>query len=135
MNIVEIAESIAHEAHKGQLDKQGKDYIEHPARVAASVDGDVRKAIAWLHDVLEDTPVTYAELVNQVGIKVAFAVAFLSRNKEHETYSAYIERLATRGTQDEKAVKLADLRDNYARSASLPKLRVRYAAAIERLER
>ncbi len=51
----ELAQSIAAAAHKGQVDKAGKPYIEHPAHVAASVQGDAAKAVAWLHDVVEDT--------------------------------------------------------------------------------
>lgn len=47
----ELAQSIAAAAHKGQVDKAGKPYIEHPAHVAASVQGDAAKAVAWLHDV------------------------------------------------------------------------------------
>ncbi len=58
----ELAQSIAAAAHKGQVDKAGKPYIEHPAHVAANVQGDAAKAVAWLHDVVEDTPLTFADL-------------------------------------------------------------------------
>lgn len=61
-NQSELAQSIAAAAHKGQVDKAGKPYIEHPAHVAASVQGDAAKAVAWLHDVVEDTPLTFADL-------------------------------------------------------------------------
>ena len=57
----ELAQSIAVAAHKGQVDKAGMPYIEHPAHVASGVQGDAAKAVAWLHDVVEDTPLTFAE--------------------------------------------------------------------------
>lgn len=68
-----LAEQLARIAHAGQVDKQGLPYIEHVARVAASVVTDVcatvpdtgstAVAAAWLHDVLEDTPTTAADLL------------------------------------------------------------------------
>ena len=61
-NQSELAQSIAAAAHKGPVDNAGKPYIEHPAHVAASVQGDAAKAVAWLHDVVEDTPLTFADL-------------------------------------------------------------------------
>ena len=55
MSIVERAKDLAHRAHAGQVDKAGRPYIEHVARVAAAVSDDPdAEAVAWLHDVLED---------------------------------------------------------------------------------
>ena len=52
-----LALQIAAAAHKGQKDKGGNDYINHPLRVAELVEGEEEK---WwhLHDVIEDTRVT-----------------------------------------------------------------------------
>lgn len=62
-SIAKLAEQIAAAAHDGQVDKAGQPYIAHPARVAARVAGDERAvAAAWLHDVVEDTDVTLADL-------------------------------------------------------------------------
>ena len=60
--ILELALSIATEAHKGQFDKAGVDYIEHPIYVASQVDTEEEKAVALLHDVIEDSPFTSEEL-------------------------------------------------------------------------
>jgi hypothetical protein len=55
--VVQIAERIARVAHAGQKEEStGDDYIHHVERVAALVDGDDAKAVAWLHDVIEDNP-------------------------------------------------------------------------------
>lgn len=54
-DVVERAKELAHRAHAGQVDKAGRPYIEHVARVAAAVaDDPLAEAVAWLHDVLED---------------------------------------------------------------------------------
>lgn len=42
MNIVERAKDLAHRAHSGQVDKAGRPYIEHVARVAERVREDRR---------------------------------------------------------------------------------------------
>ena len=49
-----IARAIAERVHAHDVDKSGAAYIEHPAHVASMVDGDDAKAVAWLHDVVED---------------------------------------------------------------------------------
>ena len=53
-SIVDLALSIARKAHEGQLDKAEVDYIEHPIYVASQVDTEEEKAVALLHDVIED---------------------------------------------------------------------------------
>jgi (p)ppGpp synthase/HD superfamily hydrolase len=47
---------IAREAHFGQVDKGGANYIDHPLRVMERVDGEHAKIVAVLHDVVEDCP-------------------------------------------------------------------------------
>ena len=65
--MVDLALSIARQAHEGQLDKAGVDYIEHPIYVASQVDTEEEKAVALLHDVIEDSPVS-AEGLLQAGL-------------------------------------------------------------------
>ena len=58
----ELEFQIAKKAHSKQVDKAGKDYILYPMKVASYMDTDTEKAVAYLHDVLEDTNVTEDEL-------------------------------------------------------------------------
>lgn len=60
---IELCLSLASEAHAGQVDKGGAPYIEHPMRVALRCDTELRRCAALLHDVLEDTDATEADLV------------------------------------------------------------------------
>ena len=82
-SMVDLALSIARQAHEGQLDKAGVDYIEHPIYVASQVDTEEEKAVALLHDVIEDGPVSAEELL-QAGLPetVVTAVQVLTKKKE-----------------------------------------------------
>ena len=106
----ELAFEIAKEAHAGQTDKAGLDYILHPLQVAAEMTTDEEKAVALLHDIIEDTDVTANELLAKgLPDNVVEAVKALTK-KHNQNYAAYMagvkkNRLAT-------AVKLADLKHN-----------------------
>ena len=55
------------EAHRGQVDKAGVEYINHPLTVAAQVSDDVSAIIvALLHDTVEDTALTLNELREKI---------------------------------------------------------------------
>lgn len=110
MNIVDKALEIAIKAHKGQRDLAGVDYIEHPKAVANLVNSDEEKAIAYLHDVLEDTYITEKDLL-QMGIpnNIVLAVKVLTKEK-NEPYTKYIERV--KENKLASTVKIADLQHN-----------------------
>lgn len=59
---IEIAIEIATEAHRGQRDKAGNDYIGHPMRVMAAGTTPEEKIVGVLHDVVEDSDWTLEEL-------------------------------------------------------------------------
>lgn len=101
---------VAAKAHMGQLDKGGQPYILHPVRVMLQCKTIEEKTVALLHDVLEDTPVTVADL-RQAGFpeEVVDAVVCLTKG-EQEDYMAYIERVCNNPLA--MGVKLADLADN-----------------------
>lgn len=110
MNIVQLAQSIATVAHEGQTDKNGTPYIQHPAAVASFVSTDEEKAVAWLHDVIEDTAITAADL-RQMGFsqKIVDAVVLLTRTKEVSSEDYYA---AIRKNPLARTVKLADIKHN-----------------------
>ena len=110
MNIVDKALEIAIKAHKGQRDLAGVDYIEHPKAVSNLVNSDEEKAVAYLHDVLEDTYITEKDLL-QMGIpnNIVLAVKVLTKEK-NEPYTKYIERV--KENKLASTVKIADLQHN-----------------------
>ncbi len=116
--------------HVGQRrkGKAGEPYINHLTEVAdlvaaATGGGDVELVIAAvLHDVLEDTPTTGAELVAAFGARVASIVAEVSDDKslpKAERKRLQIEH-APRLTAAAKTVKLADKTANIRALAKSP---------------
>lgn len=70
-------------AHQGQMRHSGDPYVTHPiavARILTPLHLDVQAIIAaLLHDVIEDTPVTAAEVAERFGLPVAELVEGLSK--------------------------------------------------------
>ena len=107
-----LAEQLARGAHADQTDKAGRPYVEHLERVAGRMHDDGEQAVAWLHDILEDTTTT-AEDLTRNGVQTAIVADVEALTREpHERYAGYIERLRSAGSARAVAVKLADLADH-----------------------
>lgn len=95
VNQIEDAYSVAAKAHQGQFRASGRPYITHPVIVAdILIDMGLDVATicaALLHDTVEDTYITDADLRNQFGDEIADLVAGVTKldkiqfhNKEEE---------------------------------------------------
>ncbi|GAA1899007.1 HD domain-containing protein [Williamsia serinedens] len=141
-DLVQLADAVAVEAHRGQTDKLGVDYIEHPRAVSRRVDSERPDlvAAALLHDVIEDSEFTAADLLDRgIPQSVIDVVHKVTRRGDQspDDYYAEISR-----DPDAKAVKLADLGENTdrRRMGQLPaetqaKLRTKYTKAFRALGR
>lgn len=134
--LVDRAKDIATRAHSGQVDKAGRPYLEHCARVAAAVAGDPEaEAVAWLHDVLEDCADEFKnELLSGVPVHIFRAVHAMTRWKGQSS-RFYYNRV--RDNHLALRVKLADIADNADESRlsmldeeTATRLRRKYAKAI-----
>lgn len=103
---------IATLAHNGQLDKGNNPYILHPLKVMhylRDADEELR-CIAVLHDVIEDTDVTFKDLRNaNISERVIAAVHALTK-MPGEGLDEYKARVFA--NRDAMLVKMADLRHN-----------------------
>lgn len=122
---IDKALKIARLAHKGQLRKASKiPYILHPMEagvIAASlsiknnkVDEDL-VAAAILHDVIEDTELTYQDLSNNFNKKVISLIKLQSENKSktwQERKEGTIELLKNNKDINFEIVTLADKLSN-----------------------
>ena len=92
---VEEAYRFAEEAHAGQYRKSGEPFIEHPLSTALYLadlhfDYNALRA-ALLHDVIEDTPVTYDELAERFGEEVATLVDGVTKLTQNELMNTWGE--------------------------------------------
>lgn len=110
MATLERAIAIAATAHAGQRDKAGQPYILHPIRVMLRVNSDDERMAAVLHDVIEDTSITLAQLSAE-GFPAAVVEAVEALTKRPgESRLAAAGRAAIHPIA--RAVKLADNAEN-----------------------
>ena len=110
--LVTAARTVAALAHHGQTDKSGRDYLAHPARVAARLAGDSPETVAvgWLHDVVEDSDVTLAMLVDAGFPPEVIAGVDAMTRRGGESHRDAVLRAA--GHPLARKVKQADVADN-----------------------
>ena len=100
---------IAYEAHKNQVDKSGVPYIYRPIHVAEQMDTENECIIALLHDVVEDTNVTFKQLEEVFSKEIIDILKLLTREENIE-YDEYIKRIKNNSIACK--VKIADLTHN-----------------------
>jgi len=116
MQRVENARQFGANAHGNQMRRCGSEpYFNHSQRVAMAVEelglSSAAIAAAYLHDVVEDTGVTLAEIRLQFGDRVAELVDLLSKRKDEDGDEA-IQRLIESKDKEALWIKLCDLEDN-----------------------
>ena len=103
---------IAFDAHKEQTDKTGLPYIFHPFHLAEQMNDETSVCVALLHDVVEDTDMTFEDLESQgISLDVINALRLLTHNSA-VPYMDYIQRIKNSGNEVAVVVKLADLHHN-----------------------
>ena len=131
-------------AHQGQFRKISKEpYIIHPIQVSEQLlewfpnhpDLKDMRIAAILHDVLEDTWVTYKVLKENFGEKIADTVYELSKRKEtgmtnDDCEEKYKEKLCE-SKRISKLIKLADMWCNFQDTGNDPKWIHFYETSLE----
>ena len=97
MITVEDALRIALKAHEGQKDLDGNPVILHPMAVAVAGRNREEQVAGLLHDVVEDTGMTFDELL-RVGVDETIVDALrLLTHTDDMTYEEYVNRITTSG--------------------------------------
>lgn len=127
LGMVDTAMRLALEAHHGVVNKHdGEAYILHVHRVASNfsddtVDQQLRKSVAWLHDTIEDTDLTVQDIATAMaGITTSEQlVAILDgvqamTKRQGESNEDYYWRVKQNAIATD--VKIADIHDNFGRN-------------------
>lgn len=127
-DIVLKAKKLAHEKHKNQKRKDGvTPYSDHLEGVVNRLKnlGITDKnilAAAWLHDIIEDTDVTFDQINEKFGREIAVIVLSLSKDKSvakkeiEQTYTNQLKNAAI----DAKIIKLCDISANLKDLSNAP---------------
>lgn len=116
MITIEDALRIAIEAHEGQKDLDGNPVILHPMTVAIAGRNREEQIAGLLHDVVEDSGITFEELIRRgVDENIVDALRLLTHDKNKMTYEEYVEQIASSGNDIAIHVKYNDLCHNLQR--------------------
>lgn len=128
-DLTKKALKLCFEAHKEQIDKSGMPYVFHPFHLAEQMTDEAKTVVALLHDVVEDTELTFEDLEKQgFGEEIISALKLLTHNDD-TPYMDYVAKIKT--NKIATAVKLADLRHN----SDLTRLDVVDEKALKRKEK
>lgn len=133
---LERAIAIAREAHGGQTDTDGEDYISRLLRMMRSVSGPEEKIVALLHDILNDSTWTTSGLLKARFSNTVVSAVDALTHRENERYSDYLERAGRHPIA--RVVKIAKLRENLSEVKQLPGTEYqvrneRYCRALKKL--
>ncbi|MBU0458468.1 GTP pyrophosphokinase [Patescibacteria group bacterium] len=107
---LEKAISIALAAHAGQVDKAGVSYILHPLRIMQKMPTDELMIIAILHDVVEDSTITFDYLRHEGFSDMIISALDAMTKRDGENYEDFIQRVKM--NPNARSVKIADIEDN-----------------------
>lgn len=101
---------ICFNAHINQIDKTGMPYVFHPFHLAEQMDDEDSVCVALLHDVVEDTDITFNDLINEGFNENVINALKLLTHIDDTPYMEYVKEIKTNPIA--KKVKLADLKHN-----------------------
>jgi GTP diphosphokinase / guanosine-3',5'-bis(diphosphate) 3'-diphosphatase len=131
-SLIRRAYDTAVEAHTGQQRRSGEPYVLHPvavARIVASLGlDDTTIAAALLHDAVEDTGVTLADLETDFGSEVAAIVDGVTKldrvrfDSKEAQQAATVRKMLVAMAKDMRVliIKLADRLHNMRTVAAMP---------------
>lgn len=143
--VVKLAFEVANHAHSKQKRKSGEPYITHPTEVAIIIADwkldEQTIAGALLHDVVEDTDITKADLIQIFGQHISELVDGVTKleklhfESEEVAHAEYFRKVALAMAKDIRVIliKLADRLHNMRTLASMSLIK-RRQVALETME-
>lgn len=110
-DMYQTALQIARAAHYNQFDKAGVPYIQHVLAVSRLCKDPKAKIAGLLHDVLEDTTVTYEDMLRAgISKEILDAVVLVTKNRDGFKEKDYFK--AIKANPIAREVKMSDLLHN-----------------------
>lgn len=115
---------IASIVFKNKKDKAGKPYFDHLFRVSLKLDEEIEQVAALLHDIIEDTEVTFRDLL-EIGFPIEILeivnlvtkpnidTSSMTKEEKLKLYSDEIDKIINSGNIHAIRLKRADMSDNY----------------------
>ena len=121
-DLTKDAMNLAYDMHEGVYDKAGLPYIFHPYHLAEQMgDDEYAIVVALLHDVVEDTDMTFEELEDYgypEPVITALKLLTINETNKNDYLGSYIHNI--KKNELAKKVKLADLQHNMDATRLLP---------------
>ena len=128
-SLTKKALKICFDSHVNQIDKSGLPYVFHPFHLAEQMDDENSVCVALLHDVVEDTDMTFADLKREgFNQNIIDALKLLTHDLE-VPYMDYVSKIKQNPLA--RKVKLADLKHN----SDLTRLDIVDERIMERVEK
>ena len=112
LSMYEKARSIVNEVFKEKTDKGKNPYTQHLYTVSNNLDTTEEKIAGLLHDIIEDTEITYKDLEELGFTKEILEVLKLVTRKKNETYDEFINRIIESNNLIALKVKQKDIENN-----------------------
>ena len=112
---IDKAIDIASKAHAADYDLDGNPTILHPLAVGMMGSNDTERIVGFLHDVVEDTPYDFDDLIREGFSDAVIEALKLLTHDKNTPYMEYIERICKSGNMTAIHVKMNDLKHNLAR--------------------
>ena len=116
MRTIEEITQLAVAAHSGQKDMIGNPAILHVLAVGLMGETELEQKAGFLHDVVEDTPLTIEDLRTDGVEEEVLAAVDLLTHRDGISYEKYVKNIVASGNRIAIHVKLNDLRHNLLRA-------------------
>lgn len=134
----EKAVEIASRYHNGQKDLDGNPVLLHPLSVALMGNNETERIVGVLHDVVEDTDCTFADLEKLSVSKNVINTLKLLTHTKAQTYDEYLSQIITSNNITALKVKINDLRHNISRNnedtEQKKRIKEKHKRALEKIE-
>lgn len=134
MHIIEKAISILVKAMEGKLDRDNNPAVLHSLTVGLMGDTEDEKVTGFLHDIVEDTDMSFEDLEAEgISSEIIAALRLLTK-KKGTPYMEYIQNIIDSGNPIALQVKYNDLQHNFKRGKAYPDLQAKHGPALSLVE-